>query len=130
MIKPTTYMNNSGNAVRHVVQYFKLALEDIIIIYDDYNLPFGTIRFRFSGSDGGHNGIKSIIYQLNSEQFSRMRFGIGNQFDDSVSFVLSDFNRQEEKELDRLLSISGEAIGEWIKNGIESAMNKYNKYYL
>ncbi len=130
LVKPTTYMNRSGEAVGHVLRYFPVTREELLIVYDDYNLPLGTIRFRPQGTDGGHNGISSIIYELNSDVFDRLRFGIGTEFRDAVRHVLSGFSRQEQNELTNLVQISGRGIEYWIANGIEDTMNNFNRSYL
>ncbi len=129
-VKPVTYMNRSGQAVRHVLDYFPVRLEDILVVYDDFHLPFGTFRFRSGGSDGGHNGIRSIIEVTGHDLFSRFRFGIGTGFDDAVDHVLSNFSATEQKQLIELIPIACEAIGCWFENGIEQTMNLYNRSYL
>ena len=130
LVKPTTYMNRSGLAVHQVMRMFPLAEEDLLIIADDYHLPFATLRFRSKGSDGGHNGLKSIIQSLGSNEFSRMRFGIGDEFDDSVDFVLSRFNKQEMKLIEGILSDCLLAVEAWVQEGIEKAMNSFNRSLL
>ena len=127
--KPTTYMNRSGRAVRQIVENFSLSVEDLLIICDDFNLPFGTIRFRKKGSDGGHNGLKSVIYQLQTENFDRFRLGIGTDFSDAITFVLENFSKKERTQLNDLLPISTEALKYWIENGIEKTMNIYNRQF-
>ncbi len=130
LIKPTTYMNRSGDAVRHVLGYFPVFEQDILVVYDDFNLPYGTIRFKPQGSDGGHNGIRSIIYQLHSDSFDRLRFGIGDDFHEAVKHVLSVFSSSEKDDLNKLVEISRKGIESWIVNGIDDTMNNYNRSYL
>lgn len=130
LVKPATFMNNSGFAVGQVFKYFPIEIKDILIVCDDFNLPFGSIRFRSGGSDGGHNGLKSIIYHLHSNNFDRLRFGIGNDFTDSISFVLSKFSKSEEQKLNDLVEIAAESIECWMDEGINTTMNRYNKMYL
>jgi PTH1 family peptidyl-tRNA hydrolase len=130
LVKPTTYMNRSGQAVEHVLKYFPLSEMDILIAYDDFNLPFGTIRFRPQGSDGGHNGIRSIINHLHSNLFDRLRFGIGDDFDEAVNHVLSKFTSTETDQLNKLLEISRKGIEYWIINGIDETMNQYNRSHI
>jgi len=130
LVKPVTYMNESGRAIYQILKYFPISEEDLLIVYDDYFLPFGTLRFRPEGSDGGHNGLKSIIYHLHSNKFDRLRFGIGSDFDDSVSYVLSKFSKPEDKLVNKLLPSVLDGIENWIEEGIELTMNKYNKMYL
>jgi len=130
LVKPVTYMNESGRAIYQALKYFPISIEDLLIVYDDYYLPFGTLRFRPEGGDGGHNGLRSIIYHLHSNQFDRLRFGIGSDFNDSVSYVLSKFSKPEEKEINELLPSVLSGIENWVDEGIEPTMNKFNKMYL
>ena len=127
LIKPTAYMNNSGLAVRQVMEYFSILQEDLLIIYADFHLPFGTLRFRAKGSDAGHNGIKPIIYELESELFSRLKIGIGSAFSDAVDFVLSDFSKAETEQLETLFKTALLGVESWIEYGIDRAMNFYNR---
>ncbi len=130
LVKPVTFMNNAGLALHQILKYFPVSIEDLLVVYDDFNLPIGTLRFRKEGSDGGHNGLKSIIYHLHSNVFDRLRFGIGTEFKNSISFVLSKFKKNEESELENLIIESKLGIENWMSEGIESTMNKYNKMYL
>jgi PTH1 family peptidyl-tRNA hydrolase len=130
LVKPTTYMNHSGRAVRQIVDYFALAVADVLIICDDYNLPWGTFRFRQAGRDGGHNGLSSVIYELGTDVVDRFRFGIGNRFEDPVDFVLSKFDQREQGELKQLLLLAKEAVYSWIEQGMEVTMNSYNRSFL
>lgn len=127
LVKPTTYMNLSGEAMRAVIDYYKIAVEDMIIVYDDLSLNLGKIRFRANGSDGGHNGIKSIIQHLGTKNFARLKIGIGPQPPiPSEAFVLQNFPKESLTELKDVLSLSEEAIQFFFKNGIEKTQNKYN----
>ena len=130
LVKPTAYMNRSGEAVEHVLRYFPLSDMDILIVYDDFNLPFGTFRFRRQGSDGGHNGICSIINHLHGDSFDRLRFGIGDDFHEAVNHVLSIFTKDEADQLNQLLEISREGIEYWIINGIDDTMNQFNRSHI
>lgn len=130
LIKPVTYMNRSGFAVRQVMEKFSIDIKDLLIVYDDFQLPFGTIRFRVQGSDGGHNGIKSLIYELESDAFKRLKIGIGSEFSNSVDFVLSPFSGMEIAELDNLFHIGFNGIGTLIDTDIEQAMSRYNGNHL
>ena len=130
LVKPVTFMNNTGLALHQILKYFPVSVEKLLVVYDDFNLPFGTLRFRREGSDGGHNGLKSIIYHLHSNVFDRLRFGIGMEFKNSVSFVLSKFNKNEQRELDELIIAAKMGIENWMDEGIELTMNKFNKMYL
>jgi len=126
LVKPVGFMNRSGQAVAHVLKYFPVTLENILVIYDDFNLPLGTIRFRSQGSDGGHNGIRSIIYDVQSDSFNRLRFGIGDQFQDAVRHVLTNFVDAEKEKIDKLIEIAREGAEFWIENGIDNTMNEFN----
>jgi PTH1 family peptidyl-tRNA hydrolase len=130
LFKPTTYMNKSGRAVRQILDYFSLSEDQLLIICDDFNLPFGAFRFRKKGSDGGHNGLKSIIYQLQTEEFNRFRFGIGDQFSNASNFVLESFSKREFKKLNDLLPISTDALHHYIEQGLERTMSKYNRQFV
>lgn len=130
LVKPTTYMNRSGSAVKHVLRYFPVTIDELLVIYDDFNLPFGTIRFRPQGSDGGHNGVRSIIYDLESDSFARLRFGIGNQFENAVNHVLAKFSKEELRHLDKMNEISQKGVESWIEYGIDITMNNFNNSYL
>ena len=127
LVKPTTYMNLSGEAMRAVIDYFKIDSKDMIIVYDDLSLDLGKIRFRASGSDGGHNGIKSIIQHLGSKDFLRLKIGIGPQAPiPSEAFVLQDFSKDNLDTLKEVLTKSADAIFYCFENGIEKTQNKYN----
>ncbi len=125
--KPTTFMNLSGEAVRALTDYYGIDLDDILIIYDDLNLDLGTIRFRPDGSDGGHNGIKSIIKHLGSKDFARLKIGVGPQPPiPSESFVLQNFPKEQHNALKEVLQKSVEAVEFYLGNDMVSAQNKYN----
>lgn len=130
LIKPTTYMNNSGLVMQQLGESFDPENDKLLIVYDDFHLPFGTIRFRAKGSDAGHNGIKSIIYHLQTNIFSRLRIGIGSAFDDSIDHVLSEFSADELKDLPQILDEAYNGIKTWMGSGIESAMNNHNRNVL
>ncbi len=123
-------MNLSGQAVLQVLNRFNVDASEILVIYDDFHIPFGTFRFREKGSDGGHNGVNSIIYELGTEQFDRFRFGIGQTEEDTVSYVLSKFTEQEQEELNNLLPKTREAIGCWLRRGMDTTMNQYNRSFV
>jgi PTH1 family peptidyl-tRNA hydrolase len=127
LIKPTTFMNLSGIAVGQVCSDYQLSHDDVLVVYDDFQLPFGTIRFRKSGSDGGHKGIKSIIGTLGTTAVNRLRIGIGDPLSGAVDYVLSAFNRVEQKVLTDLLPIISDGIMCWVGDGIAKAMNLYNR---
>jgi len=126
-IKPTTYMNLSGEAVRAVMDYYKIDVKDILVIYDDIALDLGRIRFRANGSDGGHNGIKSIIQHVGTKNFDRLKIGIGPQPNiPSENYVLQNFPKENLPELKSVLTTSVEAVKYYLDNGIEKSQNKFN----
>ena len=126
-VKPTTYMNLSGEAVRAVMDYYKIDVKDILIIYDDIALDLGRIRFRANGSDGGHNGIKSIIQHVGTRDFDRLKVGIGPQPNiPSENYVLQNFPKENLEELKSVLKKSIEAVKFYLDNGIEKTQNKFN----
>ena len=128
-MKPQTYMNLSGEAVRDAAKFYKISPERIIIVSDDMSLPVGRLRIRREGSDGGHNGIKSIIYQLSSDQFPRIKIGIGappNPDYDPKDWVIGKFSSSELSQLKPSVELAAEAVLEIITSGVDSAMNKYN----
>ncbi len=126
-IKPTTFMNLSGEAVRAVIDYYKIDIKDILIVYDDLSLDLGVIRFRASGSDGGHNGIKSIITHLGTDKFDRLKIGIGPQpAIPSEYYVLQNFPKENLDTLKEVLKKSIEGIKFYLVSGMEKTQNKYN----
>ncbi len=132
LIKPMTYMNLSGHGVRQALEYWKVPLERLLVVYDDYHLPFGKIRLRASGSDGGHKGMRSIIDVFQTEDIMRLRVGIGQEEyrGDSVKFVLAQFSRKEQKQLPVILEACADAAEMVVTDGIEKAMNRYNHQFL
>ncbi len=128
LIKPTTYVNRSGTAVRKALANYGLEPKECLVCYDDLNLPAGTIRLREKGSAGGHNGIADIIDKLQSDHFPRLRIGIGNDFPKGrqSDFVLSPFTVSERKLIDDALERAYEAVLLFLRNGIHLAMNEYN----
>lgn len=127
LIKPTTFMNLSGEAVRAVMDYYKIDVKDILIVYDDIALDLGRIRFRANGSDGGHNGIKSIIKHVGTKEFDRLKIGIGPQPNiPSENYVLQNFPKDKLPELKEIIKRADEAIEFYLDNGIQKAQNQYN----
>lgn len=126
LLLPLTFMNLSGRAVNYILRKYKIALNDILVVCDDTNLDFGKIRIKPAGSDGGHNGLKSIISSLQSREFARLRIGIGSAGKDLAKYVLEDFSKEEKKELKSYAESAVKACLLWIKSGIEEAMNKFN----
>lgn len=130
LLKPTTYMNLSGDSIREVMDFYKLSNEDILVIYDDITLDVGRIRIREKGSAGGHNGIKSIIANTGSDVFPRIKVGAGKPQGDLVKHVLGNFSKEERADLDKVLEAVAMAAEEIIKNDTKEAMNKYNGFSL
>ncbi len=128
ILKPQTYMNLSGNAIREFVNYYNLKPKDLLLIYDDISINLGTLRFREKGSDGGHNGIKSVIYNLNTDTFDRLKVGIGPQppLLASEAFVLQNFSKKEQELLATAINKSMDAITIYLAEGINNAQNKFN----
>ena len=129
LIKPQTYMNNSGEAVKEFVKFYKEPLKNIIIIYDDMDTDIGSIRIRAKGGSGTHNGMKSIVSSLNSEDFPRIRVGIGRPKEefDRIDYVIGRIDDVTYIKLQQAQEIVVEAIEYWLKNGIDNTMNTYNK---
>jgi len=126
-LKPTTFMNLSGHAVAHYLNYYKIDISNLLVIQDDLDLETGTIRLKNNSSSGGHNGIKSIIEQLNSKNFLRLKVGISKPKYDVINFVLSKFSKEEQEILNKNLNITKNIIDDFINNeNIERLMNKYN----
>lgn len=126
-LKPLTYMNASGNAVAAFIKYYHLEKEKVIVIHDDMDLPTGKMRIRFKGSSGGHNGIKSIISCLHTEEFDRIRIGIGHEDKNNViDFVLSNFSAEERKILEEVFVQAPNIIIDYVTHGINYIMNHYN----
>ena len=125
---PKTYMNLSGRAVIELMNFYKLKNTDILVIYDDATLPFGTFRLKKEGSFGGHNGIKSIIQSLGTDIFDRLKIGVGPVPENIPidSYVLSDFSKDELASISKMGKIAIDVIECWYKEGIEKAQNKYN----
>lgn len=129
LLKPQTYMNLSGESVIEVMDFYKINLEDIIVIYDDIDVEPGKIKIRKKGGAGSHNGMKSVIQHIHSEDFARIRVGIGTPAyrNDMINYVIGKITSIEDKEkLDIGTDKAKNAITEIIKNGIDSAMNKFN----
>ncbi|MBQ2644168.1 aminoacyl-tRNA hydrolase [bacterium] len=126
--KPQTFMNLSGEAVRPLIEYYKISIDDFFLVYDDISLDLGKVRFRAKGSDGGHNGVKSVIQYIKTDKFARLKVGIGPQpqFMKSEVFVLSNFNSEQKDLLQATIKFASNAIAEYLQNGIQIAQNKYN----
>lgn len=128
LLKPTTYMNLSGESIREVVDFYKLSNDDVLVIYDDISLDVGRLRIREKGSAGGHNGIKSIIAHLGTDIFPRIKVGVGQPNVDLVNYVLGKFTKEEMEVLNESIDASTKAAKEIISNDVKTAMNIYNGF--
>jgi peptidyl-tRNA hydrolase, PTH1 family len=128
LLKPQTFMNLSGQSVRSTIDWFKLSPESVLVVYDDLDLPLGKIRLRLSGSAGGHNGMKSIISHLGTQNFPRVRIGIGKSSGekDTISHVLGKFSATETPVVSEVIYLVNDSIELSLKKGVEQAMNLYN----
>lgn len=128
LLCPTTYMNRSGQSVAEARDYFKLPLEDMLVICDDLNLPLGKLRFRAGGSSGGHKGLEDIIRHLGSERFARLRIGIGQVPEgwDAADYVLARFAEGEKACIQQSIARAADAVADWACRGIDYCMNRYN----
>jgi PTH1 family peptidyl-tRNA hydrolase len=128
LAKPQTYMNNSGQAVGALVKFYKIPLANVMIAHDDVDLPFGTIRIRPGGSSAGQKGIASIIASLGTQDFSRLRMGVGRPPGSKVAaaYVLQEFSRSEEALLPEVLDRAADAVLTFVTDGLDTAMNRYN----
>ena len=126
--KPFTFMNLSGQTVTALKQWYKIDTANILVVYDDLDLPFGTLRLRQRGSAGTHNGMKSIVQLLGSQDFPRLRIGIEQTPTgwDTVNYVLSRFSREQEEQMPQVLGAAADAIEIVLREGVEAAMNRYN----
>lgn len=130
LFKPVTYMNLSGNAVIEAVRFYKIPIDNIIVIYDDIDISLGSLRIRPHGSSGTHNGMKSLIYQLQSDKFKRIRIGIGKSKNPNISladYVLQKFDSNERTVINETIQNAGLAAEDIVHVGINRAMEKYNK---
>ena len=128
LLKPSTYMNLSGNAVRYWMQQEKIPLENVLIVVDDLALPFGSLRLKGKGSDAGHNGLKHIAATLGTQNYARLRFGIGNDFPKGgqIDFVLGNFDEDNLKLMPERLAMAGEIVKSFCLAGLNITMNQYN----
>lgn len=127
LLKPLTFMNDSGQSVGQVARWYKIPAERILIIYDELDLPFGTIRLRARGSAGGHNGLSSVLQHLGTDDVPRLRIGIGRPASGStVNYVLSRFTTEERARVPAIVSLAADAARCWLEEGVDTAMNRYN----
>ena len=127
LLKPETFMNLSGRSVGQAVRFYKLSLADVLVVCDDLSLPVGKLRLRPGGSDGGQKGLRDITAHLGTDQFPRLRIGIGDNDDiDAVDYVLSRFRGAERTAIDDSLILASQAVAVWVTQGIDAAMNRFN----
>lgn len=129
LLKPQTYMNLSGESIIEVMNFYKILPENLLVIYDDIDTDIGTVRIRKFGSSGSHKGMQSIVQNINTEQFPRIRVGIGRpeNMNDMINYVIGSIPEEEIEILNNGCELAEEAVIEIMKNGIDSAMNKFNK---
>ena len=129
LAKPMTYMNRSGEGVAKIVSFFQAGMKDLIVIHDDLDLPFGKLRIKQRGGDGGHQGIRSVIESTGGNSFLRLKIGIGRppKEMDPAEYVLTPFSAREKSSLDEALTLSAECLAVILREGIETAMNRYQK---
>jgi PTH1 family peptidyl-tRNA hydrolase len=126
LMKPTTFVNNSGNSIAQFQQQYKIKSEDLLIVYDDLNIPLSEVRIRFGGSHGGHNGIYSIIYHLNTNQFPRLRFGIGSPYEKGkmAQFVLGKLSYDEHEQAISAFAYSHKLVQAFINGGLKQMLDE------
>ena len=129
LLRPSAYMNLTGNAVRYWMNEKKVPLENVLVVVDDLALPFGQLRMKPSGSEAGHNGLRHITSVLGTQQYARLRFGIGNDFPrgGQVDFVLGEFGPEDMEKMDERLTLAGDMIKAFALSGIQFAMNNFNR---
>ena len=124
--KPMTYMNRSGEAVAALVHRFDAAIEDVCVVYDDIHLDLCMLRMRRQGSDGGHNGMRSIIHALDTQAFPRLRIGIGEPDENLIDYVLSEFSRAEREEMNLVVQRAADALETFVTGGVQATMSRFN----
>lgn len=129
LLKPSTYMNLSGNAVRYWMNEKKIPVENLLVVVDDLALPFGSLRMKPGGSEAGHNGLRHITSVLGTQQYARLRFGIGNDFPrgGQIDYVLGEFGDEELTQMDQRLAVAGDMVKTFALSGIQFTMNHFNK---
>ena len=128
LMKPTTYMNESGGPVAGVARFYKVPVEHIVAVHDELDLPFGVLRLKSGGGEAGHNGLRSLVASLGSKDFARVRFGVGRPpgRQDAADYVLRDFATPERKELEFLIDRAADSVESILVAGLEAAQNEYN----
>ena len=124
--KPMTYMNRSGEAVAALIHRFDASIEDVCVVYDDIHLDFCMLRMRRKGSDGGHNGMRSIIHALDTQALPRLRIGIGEPEENLIDYVLSEFSQAEREEIDFVVQRAADALETFVTDGVQAAMSRFN----
>lgn len=128
LVKPQTFMNLSGNSIREIVAYYKISMEELIVIYDDIDIPMGSLRIRKKGSAGTHNGMRSIVYDLQSDQFPRIRIGIGGERKgDLADYVIGGFQKSQIPVMEEAVRQAAAAVECMMEKGMDAAMGEYNK---
>jgi len=126
LVKPLTYMNLSGKAVQPLLHWYKAELSDLMVVYDDMDLPVGSLRLRAEGGSGGHKGLTNIIERLGSREFSRLRLGIGRPDREAIDWVLGTFGPEEKETVQAMINGAADRLEYWAAQGIVKAMNEYN----
>jgi PTH1 family peptidyl-tRNA hydrolase len=127
LVKPLTFMNLSGRAVRAILDFYKLPIEQLLVVCDDFNLPLGKLRVRMKGSHGGQNGLRNIQDQLGTDTYTRLRIGVGQPGPgDAVDFVLSKFKPGERPATEEAIAFAAQAVLVWVRQGVEPCMNRFN----
>jgi PTH1 family peptidyl-tRNA hydrolase len=128
LLSPLTYMNQSGRSVQAAIRFFKLPNEDMLVICDDLNLPLAKLRFRSGGSSGGQKGLEDILLRLGTEEFPRLRIGIGSppEGSDAAAYVLQKFPKGELPQIEPAFRLAAEAVVDWAREGVDYCMNRYN----
>jgi PTH1 family peptidyl-tRNA hydrolase len=128
LVKPMTFMNESGTAVRKILARERVPLEDMLIVYDDFDLPLGKLRMRETGSAGTHNGMRSIVGELGTQKFARLRLGIGQPSRGAIGHVLTKFTAAERKVLDEVIDAAADAVEDWVQDGANRAATRWNSW--
>ena len=126
LVKPETFMNLSGQSVRQVIDFYQVELADLLVVCDDVNLPLGQLRIRSKGSHGGHNGLRDIQNHLGTQEYTRLRIGVGAGGEDLVDHVLGRFRPSERPVIEDALSLAIQAVALWTSQGVDVCMNRYN----
>jgi PTH1 family peptidyl-tRNA hydrolase len=126
LVKPETFMNLSGRCVRQIMDYYQVALSDLLVVCDDINLPLGKLRVRARGTHGGHNGLRNIQEHLGTTEYARLRIGVDAPRDDAVDHVLGRFRPAERRVIEDAVGLAIQAVAVWVSQGVEACMNRFN----